>query len=230
VAIIAVCAFLSYRRGFLRSLMGLVGAAVAFFAAYFYSSPAANWIYQKMLSDGITQAVKTSVETYGMESFDAFAQKLDLILEQLPAVIANVVNSELDAQSLEQWYQSIVAANSGNIAAALADNVIAPIITAMLQIVLFCLLFFVCSAVVKLLSGLLGGVRHLPAIGAFDGLLGGVFGAARGMLYVFVLAAVLLTLMRVTNDGLPFVTEAGARQTVLFGRFFDAVSKIGMPS
>lgn len=225
--VIALCAFVSWKRGFLRSLVGLVGTAASFFAAMIFSQPIAEKTYAALLADGIREAVKTGVEEYGMESFQTFVSKIDEILSYLPKLIANAVSAELEAGSLEEWYASFVKANSGNIASALADNIVAPIVTACLQILAFCLLFLVCSLVIRLLAALLGGVRKAPLIGSCDALLGGVFGALRGMLYVFVAAAVLWLLMRMTNDGLPFLTQADAEKTVLFRWFFRAVSRVG---
>ena len=230
LAVIALCTFVSWRRGFARSLVGLIGAAAAFFVAMLYSEPIAQKTYDAMLSEGITTAVRTGVETYGMESFHAFTEKIDLILSQLPTLIANAVSSELNAGSLEEWYRSVVEANSGNVAAALADNIVAPIVTAMLHILVFCLLFLICSTAAKLLAGLFGGMRRVPLVGSVDGVLGGVFGAARGMLYVFVFAAVLWLLMKATNDGLPCLTQAQAEKTMIFRFFFQAVSRVGLPS
>ena len=81
----------------------------------------------------------------------------------------------------------------------------------------------------KLLSRLVGGVRYVPLFGSLDRMLGGVFGLIQGMLYVFVLAAVLWLLIQITNDSLPFMPQASVGETVLFGRFFAAVSDIANP-
>ena len=227
-AVIVLFAVLAYKRGFLRTLAELFGTAVSFAVAWIYSEPAAQKGYDLLLRDGIEKAVQEGVVQYGMDSLDNVLDKVDGILTTLPTVVANAIRSELDADTVEVWYQNIVRANSGNIAKALTDGVVAPIVTAMLQMLAFCLIFMFCGIIMRLLARLLGGVRRIPLIGSVDGVLGAVLGAVKGALYVFFAAAVLWLLIRLSGDALPFVTQSELSQTHLFSVFFSTVSSFGI--
>jgi len=228
IVLIAYSAFDAYRCGFFRSLVNFVGTMASFLVGWFYAGPIARWCYGSFLAERIAEGVQEGLVAYGAESFETALSRLDEVLRHLPSLVTEAVRSQIEADSFEVWYQNMIRANSGDIAAALTDGVVAPIVTTVLQILVFCLLFMICSAVVQFAAGLIGGVRKVPLLGQADGLVGAVFGALRGILYVFVLAAVLWLIIRLTGDALPFLKQKELEQTVLFGRFFRAVSRFGI--
>lgn len=229
IALIVVCAVASYRNGFLRSFVAFIGTAVAFIAAIMMSEPLAVNTYDTMLEEKVITAVEESVEEYGIDGVETVLEKTDVLIEMLPASIANAVDTKITDKLIEEKYLEFMEENGGNISAALSEKIVEPIVTGTIQILIFCLIFIVGGMIMKLLSRLVGGVRYVPLFGSLDRALGGVFGLIQGMLYVFVLAAVLWLLIQITNDGLPFATQAAAGETMLFGRFFKAVSDIADP-
>lgn len=229
IALIAVCAVVSYRNGFLRSFVAFIGTAVAFVAAVMMSEPLAANTYDVMLEEKVAVAVEESIEEYGIEGVENVLEKTDVIIEMLPASLANVVGTKITDDLIEEKFLEFMEENGGNISAALSGKIIEPVLTGTIQILIFCLIFIVGGMIMKLLSRLVGGVRYVPLFGSLDRMLGGVFGLIQGMLYVFVLAAVLWLLIQITNDSLPFMPQASVGETVLFGRFFAAVSGIANP-
>lgn len=229
IALIVVCAVASYRNGFLRSFVAFIGTAAAFIAAIMMSDPLAVNAYDVMLEEKVTTAVEESIEEYGVEGVENILEKTDALIEMLPASLANVVENKITGEIIEEKYLEFMEGNGENISAALSEKIIEPILTGTIQILIFCLIFIVGGMIMKLISRLVGGVRYVPLFGSLDRALGGVFGLIQGMLYVFVLAAVLWLLIQITNDGLSFATQASAGETMLFGRFFKAVSDIANP-
>jgi len=227
VAIIVICSVSAYQEGFLRSLVHFLGTAVSFAIGWLYSGPIARKSYELFLRQSVSEAVTDAVRQHGAQSFENVLVRVESFLEGLPSTIGDVVRSQLDADSLELWYQNMVRANSGDVAAALTEGLVEPVVTAASQIHVFCLLFLVCSIIASLAAGLLRGVHKLPIIGGIDSALGGVFGVVRGMLYVFVLAAALWLLIRLTGDRLPFIAQREIPDTKLFRFFFDAVKRLG---
>ena len=227
IVLIAASAYQAFRRGFFRSLVSFVGTIASFLVAWIYSGPFARWFYGGYLEKTIGAGVREGVLTHGTQSFETVLSRIDEVLAKMPALLTDVVRSQLDADSLEVWYQNMIRANSGDLVSALMDGVVTPIVTTVLQILAFCMLFLICSIVVKFAAGLLGGLRRTPILGSADGLVGGVFGALRGILYAFVLAAALWLLIRMAGDRLPFVSQRELQHTVIFSRFFNAVSGFG---
>jgi len=226
VVVVVFSAVSAYRRGFLRSLVSFLGTAVSFAVAWIFSGPIAQKCYDGLLKESVAKAVQDAIAEYGTQSFESVLMRAEEILESLPNLIGDIVKSQIDADSLEIWYQNMIRASSGNIAAGLTEGVVAPIVTTVLQILAFVLLFMICSFLVQLAVGLLRGVRRMPVIGGLDSLLGGIFGVVQGMLYVFVIAAVLWLFIRLTGDGLPIIKQQELSETILFRRFFDAVTHL----
>ncbi len=227
VLLIAGSAYSAYRRGFFRSLVSFAGTVASFLVGRLYSGPVARYCYETYLEKGISEGVREGVLTNGTQSFETILSRIDEVLAKMPKTLTDVVRSQLDADSLEVWYQNMIRANSGDIATALMEGVVTPIVTTVLQILAFCMIFLVCAIVVRFAARLLGGLRRTPILGSADGLVGAVFGALRGLLYAFVLAAVMWLLIRLTGDRLPFVTQSELQHAAIFGRFFKAVSNFG---
>jgi hypothetical protein len=83
-------------------------------------------------------------------------------------------------------------------------------------------MFAGCMLLVNALAGLLRGVNKIPLLGTVNALLGGVFGALQGMLYVFVGASVLWLLLTASGGSLPFLTGETVEKTFLFKHFLLA--------
>ncbi len=229
VLIILFSAASAYHHGFFRSMVSLLGTGVSFLVGLMYSGPAARWCYANWLEEGVREGVREGIASSGTRSFETVLLRIDDILTRLPPLVSDAVRSQLKADSLEVWYENMIRANSGDVATALTEGVVGPIVTTVLQILAFCIIFLICSIVVRFAAGLLGRLRSVPVLGSVDGVAGALFGVARGVLYCFVLAAVLWLLIHLTGDRLPFVTQEGLSGTLLLRRFYDVVSSFGSP-
>lgn len=228
-AIILICVILSYRNGFLRSFVAFIGAAAAFVAAILVSEPIASAAYDILLDDRITSVVESAVEEHGVDGVESILETADALIAMLPASLQGVIDAETAEELIGEKYIDLVNENAKDISLVISQKIIAPIITGTIQIFVFCLVFIVGTMLMKLLARLLGGVKYVPLFGSLDRVLGGLFGAIQGMLYVFLAAALIWVLIQITDDTLPFVTRSAADSTLLFGRFLAVVSDIANP-
>lgn len=221
VAVVMLFAVTAARRGFLSTAAHLVGSVVALIVSLLYSRPLAVALYDRLLRHRVTELVAQNLEILGEASIEAFEQGVQAALSQLPSFLTGAVGSST-AQNLDAWYESYIGGNTADLCAALADTVVAPAATALVQVLVFFALFALCMVVVGLVAGLLRGINHIPLIGSLNGLLGGVLGVAQGLLYVFVGGAVVWLLISSANDPLPFLSMDVVERTHLFRRFVFA--------
>ena len=83
-------------------------------------------------------------------------------------------------------------------------------------------LFTVLMLLVNTIAGLLKSVNFLPVIGSLNEILGGVLGAAQGLLYVFVFASLLWFIVSATGDGMGIISNSEIEKTFLFRWFYLA--------
>lgn len=221
VAVVAFCALMAYHKGFLNAVVRLVGTVGALALSLVYSAPAARLVYENFFEQRVLNAVTENIGRFGEPGTEAFAEGMKALVESLPPVFAQAIQSDTSGM-FEEWYGKALTSGAETLSASLAESVIGPIAVGLLQAVAFCLLFGVSMLLVNLLAGMLRGVNKIPLVGTVNALLGGVFGAAQGMLYVFVGAAVLWLVMTAAGGSLPWLSAETVEQTFLFKYFFLA--------
>ncbi|MEG2204757.1 MAG: CvpA family protein, partial [Oscillospiraceae bacterium] len=221
VAVILGCALRARRKGFLTTVVELIGSLGGLAAALIYSGPVADRIYARFFASRVAEAVTQNIERFAEPGFDAFLSGLDAVLAQLPPMFSQAFGLQA-TQSVEQLYERAIARGGANLALSLAETVIAPLAVAVLQMAAFCLIFTFCRIAVGLLARLLRGVNHIPLLGSVNGLFGLLLGVAQGVLTVFVAAVALRMLMLWLGGDLPFLSAETLADTVLLKRLATA--------
>lgn len=229
VAVIGVFAFLAYQKGLLHVLTRFIGAIAVFAVSIIYSKTVAGMIYARVFQSRVTEAVAANIDRFGEPGLESFTNAVRGVIEHLPPVLSQALDLQATL-SAETWYQDFLAANTESLTAAVADQVIAPAAIAVLQIIVFFVMFGVGSILVNVIAGLFKEANHIPLLGTANALFGAVFGALQGALYVYVGAALLWLLIMATGDTLSFISAAAIEQTYLF-RYFVAAGPWtgGMP-
>lgn len=221
VGIIAAFAISSYRKGFLNTIVVLLGSLGAMFVSLTYSQPAAEVIYQQFFYEKISAMVAQHLGSFTAADAAAFAKSIEDLTGEMPAMLSSALQSQLGIY-VGQWYQQLADSNAATVTAAITDTIIAPVAIGLLRVVVFFIMFSLLMMLVNTIAGLLKTVNHLPLIGVFNELLGGVLGAIQGMLYVFVISAVLWFLISASGGQFGPVSAEMIDQTVIFKHFYTA--------
>ncbi|MEG2174959.1 MAG: CvpA family protein [Oscillospiraceae bacterium] len=219
VVVVLISAVTAYRRGFLNSIVRLVGTLGSALLCMHYSDPAAEWIYGRFFEKRVLTAISENIDRFGQPGLEAFSKGLEGLMQHLPMGIRQALGLRLP-QDLKLWYDKVWGSAS-DFPLALADSVISPLAVSLLQAIIFCVLFALCSFAVGALARLLKGVNRVPLIGGVNAVLGGLLGIVQGLLYVFVLASLLWLLIAATGDTLTPITSGAIGQTVLFRHFLE---------
>lgn len=221
VGIIGVFTISSYRKGFLNTIVVLLGSLGAMFVSLTYSQPVAELVYQKFFYEKISAMVAQHLGSFTAADAAAFAKSIEDLAGEMPALLSSALESELGIY-VGQWYQQLANSDAATVTAAITNTIIAPLAIGLLRVVVFFIMFSLLMMLVNTIAGLLKTVNHLPLIGMFNELLGGVLGAIQGMLYVFVLSAVLWFLISASGGKFGPITAEMIEQTIIFKRFYTA--------
>ena len=186
VIIILLCVVFGYKKGFFKSIAGFIGAVIAMFLAWVLAGLIANALYQGVFREKLIDNISSVLSNDALASFP---EKAAQVVANLPGFLSNTLNNQGITSS--QIEQSLQAAGS-NAAPATAD-LISPAIW-LLQLLLTVILFFILVILVRLVIKLIGNVFRLPVLRQVDGILGGLFGIFKGVVYIF-LACILLQLL-----------------------------------
>lgn len=218
--VIVLMACQAYKKGFLNTVIRFVGMVFSVTAAVVVSQPVADYIFNNYLSEKIKDAVNGHISKMAQVDIESFAESLEQLSDSLPSIVSNIFSSDLEL-NIEQWYQQVIEGKGADMAAELIDGIIAPIATGMIRSIAFITIFAVLMIAVHIIAKLFIGVNHIPLIGPLNEVLGGMIGAAQGMLYMFVIASVVWFVLSASGGQIGPVTVDVVEDTILFKEFYN---------
>lgn len=193
VIIILLFVVLGYKRGFFKSMAGLIGAIIAIFLAWALGGLIATAMYQGMFRGMLTDKISAILS---QDALASIPEKAAQIVENLPDFLSNAFSSRgITSKQIENSLSS-----AGDNAASATADLISPTVIWLLQLLLTIILFFILLVFVRLIVKLLSNAFRLPVLRQVDGLLGGIFGIFKGVVYI-ILACILLQLLMPIIDG-----------------------------
>lgn len=197
LGVVGISLLFGLYRGFITSVLGLVSLFVAMFAAYAIGpSLAANickneTIVQTLVhyTDAASRLGDLDLSVMSVAGLDSGTITDIVSRTNLPAPFDTLLSSNI----AQQVFASIGSTN-------VADYINQTIVTAIVSILSYIVVFIVAYIALSLLTGLIGYVFKFPTLKHLDMVLGGLFGAIRGVFIVYILFALVPILMTV----LPF--------------------------
>lgn len=181
----------SYFRGFVRTVVELVGYVLVSVLAFACSQPLAQGIYHTFIEASVVESAQSAIDTHlGSSAAEAagsfWAQLPDFVTDGASSL--GITEEGLTA-ALEQGLDG-----SEGMAGAVAGYVAEPIITGLIQIILALVILLLGMVIVRLIARAVNRVFQLPVLGTVNRVLGGVLGLAKGCL-ITVLVCWLISLL-----------------------------------
>ena len=193
VIIILLCVVFGYKKGFFKSIAGFIGAVIAMFLAWVLAGLIANTLYQGIFREKLIDNISAVLSNDALASFP---EKAAQVVANLPGFLSNTLNNQgITSSQIEQSLQA-----AGNNAAPATADLISPAVIWLLQLLLTVILFFILVILVRLVIKLIVNVFRLPVLRQVDGILGGLFGIFKGVVYIFLVCILLQLLMPVIGN------------------------------
>lgn len=210
-ALVILFTVIGVRRGFIKSVVRLLGFVVAVVIAALASAPIAQQLYDTLLYAQAEALVVQKVE----EGVAAAATTLNEQITAVLSVLPEGVQSLLTMYGVDASGMTGTAQSSEALVSTIMEGIITPLCVAVLQLIVFLVLFLVLFLIIRLLGKLIDKIfASLPVIKQVNGLLGGVLGFAEGVLILFVLCFGLQLYMTLTGAN-SLLTIDQLRQTYL---------------
>ena len=211
LAVFAVAAVCSWRKGFLAGLAELAGTLFSAAAALVGSRTLAPQFYDWFVREAVTEKVQQAVTETGT-GLDGTLQGLDFLPEALRETLSGMVDT----------------AGSG-----LTDQIgalLEPVILPLVQVLVFVVLCLVLRIVVAVLVKLLRLVNVVPLVGGLNRLLGLALGLCTGAVNCWLLAMFLWFLASFAGGRMEFLQLSVLNQSTayrIFGAFNPFVPTVG---
>lgn len=182
-----------YRNGFLKTIVQFLGYFIALFVSFWFS---------RILAGGVAQLFHGSMYSYVQEKVGEtvstdFTGAVAAFFQNIPKFLSGCIQYLIGDQA---QVAGEINGLSSDISTSITDSVLMPIVTLLLQGILFLLLFGVCMFLVRRLAGLFGGFYKIPLIGSINSLLGGILGCFQSLLFLLILSSVISVLIMLSGN------------------------------
>lgn len=214
LAIIVITVLISAKRGFVRTLIELVGFIAAVFISFTISTPLANTTYDKIIEPSIISTVTSAVDTAADNSA---AAAVDSFWNEMPGWIkggiekAGISKDSLGGSITENIGNGVQAAVEST-----SQSVIKPAVTGSLALIYQVILLIILLALVKPLAKLINKLFSFSVIGTANRVLGGVVGVPKGIIYAVAFCLLITLAVSFTQNGFLIFTGEAMEKSLFF--------------
>lgn len=225
LAIIVLAIIISACKGFVRTLIEIVGFIAVLILATTASKPLANFTYDKFIEPNVVSAVSDSVASTGagMTSKVSTVQ-IDNAVEKMPEAVKNLIGTET-VEKFTSTLNENVQSGAQTAAEQASQNVIKPLVANILSLLYAFVIFTILIFVVMILAKVLNKAVSFSIMDKINRILGGCVGAAKGIIVSILFCSVIAAVIALLPNGFWFFTAENIEATVLFKVFAKILFK-----
>ena len=198
VVIFLLFIILGVKRGFVRSVLDLVGTLAAMLVSMWFSGIAAQWFFSTFLQESLTRQIAEALQA--APAADA--------AEAVLSVVPEILRGGLEAFGItSDAINQAVAGTSGQAAEAVVA-VLAPMVVSALRGLFALVLFIFLLVIFRILSGVVCRIFRLPVLRQLDKGLGILLGVAQAALITVLLCFCAQALISVSSPWLVETIQA----------------------
>lgn len=210
IAIVAYYAYISAKRGFVRTLIELVGFVAIFLIITKAGAPLSESLFKAAFRGPVLSKVQTTLDESAVSSVEA-------VTEALPGFVVNgaaFLGIDID--------EAVVTDDTtAALAEGITDNVIGPVITSLIYAIISLLLFGLGMYLVRILARAVNSLFKISFVGVVNRLLGAVLGLGKGLVVAFVICLVITVIVAFTQNGFLCFTKENIEQSMIFGKIAE---------
>ncbi len=202
--------FMYIKRGFVASLLNLMGTLASLLIGVIVSNILAPVIFDNFIKDSLTESVQENINTYGSASIE---DTLAGLLDVFPQAFVNNVTGAVSG---------VVESNAAGAAQGFVENVAQPFFIPVISVIIFIIVFIICKIIATILEKTLGkAVNRLPIVGGLNKALGGVLGIAGGAINAVLVLFLFWFALAITGGNLPAFSNADLNGSFFYRLFLE---------
>lgn len=213
ILIFILAIIIGSHRGFMKSIVQLIGCVLAVLLANMLSPLVAGGLFDTFASDQLQNTLSSSMATVEPESV---TEGIGKVLDKLPQPVVHALQAYGlgTPEDMLKSVQDSLTNGKDAVVKAVVVGVIRPVAVSLLRALCFAILFILFMIAVFIIARIIGRVFRLPLLKQMDGLLGAVVGAAEGVLLIFV-AVTVIQLIAASSDVNKVITALDIKKTVI---------------
>lgn len=211
ILIIIVSAFISAKRGFVRTAVETVGFIAAVIIAFTFSTTLAELTYSKVIEPRVVSAVCE-------KNADNTHNTADVIWEAAPDLLTE--NAEKFGFSKDKVIETVNSNASDSIrevAERTSRTVFKPIVVKLLSALYSLIMTVILLVVVKFAARVLNGLFSFSIVGKLNRMLGGIVGMVKGAVIAAIFCVAITLAVSFTANGFLIFTHGNIADSYIFG-------------
>lgn len=217
LGIFALMVFLGIKRGFIKTISGVLSFVLALILSSLLAAPAASLAYNVIIEPKVLSSFGEDVEAGEVTAAD-----VNEALGEMPAFVTD----QLSNQGITNGEQVLDKVDEGStsIAQSISDQVVAPTAKAVLEPICSLILFIVLRFVLGWALKALNLLAKIPGIKQVNKVLGVIAGVVQGLLWVFFAVFVMDVL---ASTGLFSSLTAETIESTILIEWLTAINPMG---
>ena len=214
VLIVVFIIWRAARKGFVRSLIELVGYVVAAIIAFTAGEMISDTVCQNYVSPAIVSVVSENIkdgsETTASDVFGA-----------LPEYVKNVAKlANITEDTVQDKLTSSLSNTADDIAKAISDLII-PVVKSAIKLCVSLILFVLLMIVVRFLAIAVNKIFDVPLLRTLNQTLGALLGVIRALLTVCILVLIVRLCMNISGNEFLIFNNETIDSTFIFKFFYN---------
>ncbi|OJU09208.1 MAG: hypothetical protein BGN88_14760 [Clostridiales bacterium 43-6] len=207
----------SAKRGFVRTIIEMVGYILSLVVAFSAAGYLSGQIYESFVRPSIVKSIEANLNDYDGNNVSNI---LNSVRNNIPSYMLTAANYDTNVESVvaEEIQKSKGQAKESAI--AIADTLAKPAMIYILRIILIFVLFTILMFLVRFLAKSINRVFNLPILGTANQILGGVLGIVKGAVVVILLCALISISIKLFGDQ-GFINQDIVNNTYLYRYIVD---------
>jgi uncharacterized membrane protein required for colicin V production len=190
--IVLIATFLGYKRGFFKTLYGLVAFFIAIFLAFSFHKPFATYLKN---NTEIDEWIITNIQSYGKK-----VEPDQIEQENNYQIINSDENKEVLEKTLENLPKNIKETlGLEDIKNQAIENISLKVSDLAINIISILGIYVVISLLLEIVSNIVDGVLKLPILKQINEILGLLLGSILGFLQIYIIFAIITFLSSIIN-------------------------------
>ncbi len=207
LAIIAVFALLSAKKGFVRTVIEIVGFVLVILLANNLSPQISDYTYDKLVEPAIVSSV---------EKMQVGENVTNLSLDNMPSLVSKILGSNFDITG----FQSIINENINNgvksAVTSASQTVVKPIVTGIFDLIFTLIITVVLLAVVNFVAKLANKLFSFSLVGKANKILGAILGIIKGVVISAIICTIISLIVPLTKEGFLIFTQSNIDSSLIF--------------
>lgn len=207
LVLLVVVAFGYARRGFVAGLVQFVGNLASLVGAVVLSNKVAPMVFARFFESGFVSSIEKTLTVEGSVDLEALIEKYAGFL---PVGVK---------ESLIETGTGMLGSTTPDLANKLVDQVIAPLLTPIIAIVVFFVAFALCKVLVGFVVAVLTNFNRIPVVGGVNRMLGLAMGLLAGVVDLYLVLCAVWAVIVITGGSIAFLNDQALGGSIAYGAF-----------